>query len=194
MKHMRWLIWVLAVTVVLGTTVAAQAAYEFYMTVEGVKQGKLKGENQPFPGAIGCLGFQFQVEAPRDVATGQASGKRQYSPLTITTEWGPSSPQLFQALISNEAIKTVECQFFSSTPTGTQQPYATIRLTNAVVSKVQYRLETSSQGLGPPGALLEDISFTFQKIELQSQGGLTTSMDQVTALGAAIMLPLVITR
>jgi hypothetical protein len=40
------------------------------------------------------LSFTYEVKSPRDVATGQASGKRTHKPLTITKEWGPSTPQL----------------------------------------------------------------------------------------------------
>lgn len=34
------------------------------------------------------------IYAPRDVATGQASGKRMHKPMTITKEWGATTPQL----------------------------------------------------------------------------------------------------
>ena len=34
------------------------------------------------------------ITSPRDVATGQASGKRQHQPVRITKEWGAASPVL----------------------------------------------------------------------------------------------------
>ena len=34
------------------------------------------------------------MKSPRDVATGMASGKRQYAPIKIVKEWGAASPQL----------------------------------------------------------------------------------------------------
>src|SRR5438270_1529115 len=34
------------------------------------------------------------VESPRDVATGMATGRRQYAPVKIVKEWGAASPQL----------------------------------------------------------------------------------------------------
>ena len=36
----------------------------------------------------------YEVKGPRDVATGQASGKRQHGSITIVKEWGAASPQL----------------------------------------------------------------------------------------------------
>lgn len=32
------------------------------------------------------------VQSPRDVATGQASGKRQHKPIRVIKEWGTSGP------------------------------------------------------------------------------------------------------
>ena len=39
-------------------------------------------------------GKRSSVQAPRDVATGQSSGKRQHRPFTITKEWNASTPTL----------------------------------------------------------------------------------------------------
>ena len=36
----------------------------------------------------------YEVISPRDLATGQASGKRMHKPMVITKEWGAASPQL----------------------------------------------------------------------------------------------------
>ena len=36
----------------------------------------------------------YTVKSPRDAASGQASGKRMHKPVTITKEWGPSTPML----------------------------------------------------------------------------------------------------
>src|SRR4051794_17781015 len=39
----------------------------------------------------------YQVIAPRDIATGQASGKRMHKPLTVVKEWVAASPELAAA-------------------------------------------------------------------------------------------------
>ena len=44
-------------------------------------------------GAVAAA-YEYDVKAPRDVATGQASGKRMHKPFTIIKEWGPSTPML----------------------------------------------------------------------------------------------------
>jgi hypothetical protein len=41
--------------------------------------------------------FHYNVKSPRDSASGMASGKRTHHPVTFVKEWGPSTPQFFQA-------------------------------------------------------------------------------------------------
>ena len=50
------------------------------------------------------------IYAPRDVATGQASGKRMHKPFTIVKEWGAASPSLAKGswdLATNKGGKTM---------------------------------------------------------------------------------------
>lgn len=42
----------------------------------------------------GVTAVTSEVVAPRDAATGQASGKRQHKPIKIVKEWDAASPQL----------------------------------------------------------------------------------------------------
>jgi hypothetical protein len=46
-------------------------------------------ENKP-----SVISFEYNVKAPRDVATGQASGKRQHKPILIRKEIDKATPQL----------------------------------------------------------------------------------------------------
>ncbi len=46
--------------------------------------------------------YAHTVKSPRDVATGQSSGKRMHKPFVITKEWGPSTPQ-FRAIGGGKA-------------------------------------------------------------------------------------------
>lgn len=44
--------------------------------------------------ADGTLTSARYIVAPRDAATGMASGKRQHNPVRFIKEWGPATPQL----------------------------------------------------------------------------------------------------
>ena len=61
-------------------------AYEFYVAIEGTKQGKFKGDNRSkaHKDQITGLAFDYEVISPRDLASGLPTGKRQHKPVTIT--------------------------------------------------------------------------------------------------------------
>jgi type VI secretion system secreted protein Hcp len=150
------------------------------VTIEGMKQGKFIGEStsKPHAGKIPALGFWYEVKSPRNVATGQASGKRQHFPVVITKEWGPASPMLFQALVSNELLKSVVFEFVQLSAQGIEDVYHQITLTNAAVSHIRQYLDK------PVGAFpLEDIAFTFANIAIENKVGKTTAADSWSGLG-----------
>jgi type VI secretion system secreted protein Hcp len=147
-------------------------AYEFYVTIEGSQQGKLKGDSKrkAHKGAITGLAFEYAVTSPRDAGSGQATGRRQHSPITITKRWGAATPQLFQALVTNELLKSVLIEFVKTSPQGKEVVYHTVKLTNAnVVSIEQYA--------NPEDRELEEVSISFQKIEIDNKDGGTSAVD-----------------
>jgi type VI secretion system secreted protein Hcp len=169
-----------------ATLRAAIAGSEFCVFVEGVKQGKFKGESTIAMCKDGIKGMAFDsdVTSPRDAASGLPNGKRQYKPLTFTKEWGAASPQLFQALTSNEALKTVRFEFIKADAAGKESIFQRITLTNASVSEIRRYIGTvtpagSSVGTGAPGIAraLEDVSFTFASITLEDTEGKTMVSD-----------------
>ncbi len=143
----------------------ARGGAGFSMTIEGTKQGVFPGAKG---GAIAGLGFSYGVKSPRDVATGQASGKRQHGPIVVTKVVGTASPQIFQALTTNEVLKSVGIEL----PGGEGSGY-TIKLSNATVSELKQYTEV----LNGQAMVLEDVSFTFQKIEVQDPGTKTMAID-----------------
>jgi type VI secretion system secreted protein Hcp len=160
-------------------------AYEFYVTIEGKKQGAFKGESvrKAHEAKIAGLSYQHSIKSPRDIASGQASGKRQHGPITITKEWGASTPQLFQALTTNEVLTKVLFEFFHTTPDGAEEVYYKVTLTNATVATVEY-LTGVGESAGTAKTQsdydtheLEKVSFTYQRIEVESVSGKTAAMD-----------------
>lgn len=57
--------------------------------------------------AGGVLKEAHHIISPRDVATGQASGKRMHKPVTFVKEWGAATPQLSQIKPSYD-VKTAK--------------------------------------------------------------------------------------
>lgn len=132
------------------------------MKVTGQKTGVFKGDSlqKGHEDQILVSSYQFELTVPRDAATGQATGRRQFHPLTITKQMNQSSPQLLFAAATGENLTKVEINFFQTTRTGTEVNYYRVTLTNASISDVrQY-----SAG----ATVNEDVSFTFQKVEEDS--------------------------
>jgi type VI secretion system secreted protein Hcp len=159
------------------------AASSFDVTIEGTKQGKFKGERGR--DRIAGLAFHYDVKSPRDAATGMASGKRQQGAITFTKAIDSSSPQIFQALISNEVLKSVLFEFRGTNANGEEMVFYQITLTNASISEVEQYVGMSglvtSADAKHSGASdsspLEDVSLTFQKIEVVSMVGKTMAAD-----------------
>jgi len=155
-------------------------AYEFYVTVDGSKQGKLKGDSRRKGQAdkLTGLAFRYGVATPREAGSGMPTGRRTHQPVSFVKEWGAATPQLFQALTTNESIKSVLFEFIGTDETGRENVFHTIKLVNASITEIKQYVERDSalndrDATGP----LEEISFTFQRIELENRDGKTMAVD-----------------
>jgi type VI secretion system secreted protein Hcp len=157
-------------------------AVQAYVKIKGTKQGQFKGEGVQSKiagtGAIPLVRFSSDATAPRDVATGQASGKRQWQPIRITKEWGAASPQLLQAMTQNEILSNVVFEFYRADPSGKQSLHYRITLQNATVSSVHSYVDlTVPAGTPFGGHELEDLELTFQSIMVEDVADKTTVSD-----------------
>ncbi len=142
------------------------------MSITGAKQGAFKGDSN---GKIGIVAFSHDIDAPRDAATGAASGKRQHKPLTIVKSIDSSTPQILQAIASNETLTSVVISFLKP---GSSEEYYVITLENATISAVHEVKQTLS---GDSGSLkfseYEEVSFTYEKITWEHKEGKTSATD-----------------
>lgn len=171
-----------AVCLALLVALPASAAYEFYMKTNATKQGILKGESTraQWKDQVPCISMLWEARTPTDAATGLVTGKTQHLPLTVTKEWGASSPQYLQAMLTNEVLKEVTLSFVKADPQGTESVYFTITLRNATV--IDYRMRageaaaTVDTGTARHTAAygtqeLEDISFRYESITVTAGSG-----------------------
>jgi type VI secretion system secreted protein Hcp len=149
-----------------------------FVAAKGKKLGALEGEmaRQDLEGRFAALSLEYELRSPRDAASGQPSGKRQHSALSVTKEWGAASPQLFQALVGNEVLETVDIECYGTTESGDTGLVYKVKLTNAAVASI------AQSGGGEAGPReLETVAFTFEKIEHQSVAGATLASDSRTS-------------
>lgn len=159
-------------------------AVQIYATVTGAKQGAFKGETtqKGREKMLPVVGFSYGVIVPHDIASGQASGRRQHQPVVFSKEWGASSPQFYTAAYTNEVLTTVIFSFFSLDKTGVQQLSHTIKLTNASIASVKQSVALPQSG-GPiiDSRELQEISLTFQKIDINIPNG-SEAIDDWSAI------------
>ena len=115
---------------------------------------------------IDVLGVSMDVISPRDPATGQATGKRQHKPFIVTKQWDASSPVLMQACATNETIPSVE---FFIHPGGSSVDTMHVRLLDAACAEVSDKTDDTFE--------LEEIAFTFRRIEIEHIQGKTMYGD-----------------
>ena len=160
---------------------------QFYVEVTGAKQGAFKGETviTKYPTYIPAFRFDMTVQSPTDTATGQASGKTAWTPVTIVKAFGVSDPQFLTALADNEVLSTVKMHFVTSpgpiTSTSgantTLTDWQTVTLTNATVTTMD-RNTIALDNTSETSMFADQIAFTFQKIEVtDSAGNLTFEGD-----------------
>ena len=91
--------------------------------------------------------------------------------------------QLFSALVINEVLKSVLFEFYKTTLEGVEEVYHKITLIGATVSKIHF---TTGSGESAGSAKtqssydtheLEEVSFTYEKIEVESTIGSTMASD-----------------
>jgi type VI secretion system secreted protein Hcp len=155
-------------------------AETLYMTVEGKNQGVIQGGvvQRGKEGAIQLLALSHQVVSPRDVATGQATGKRQHKPIVIRMAVDKSFTKLYQAMVTNESLSSVEIKAFGATRGrggAIESNLWTIKLQDASVADIN---SSSLPGVRPNETQqVLDVSFTYQKIEWTWLEGDLQSMD-----------------
>ena len=138
---------------------AGSAANPDATTATVMATGQKQGPFSQTP--IDVTAVSHEIVSPRDAASGLPTGKRQHKPITITTEWGASTPLFINALVSNENLTSVLIGLLRN---GNQ--VATIKLTNANVA--QYDQHGGSV----------TFALTYQKIEWTwVDGGITAQDD-----------------
>jgi type VI secretion system secreted protein Hcp len=145
-----------------------------YLSITGSKQG-------PFPGEavrdyhagrwISASRIALDPSQPRDVASGQTSGKRQHAPVKFVKALGAASPQLFRAAATKEVL-SVRLQFVRPTSAASDHVYRTVQLTGVVVRTVKRTASPTSATME-----YEEVMFTFETIAIDGKDGKPTTND-----------------
>ena len=128
------------------TPVFAQTGY---FKVEGSKQGLVKGEEIKGRGSEWLRVSSFNMGSGAD---------RKHKPIVLTREVDAASPKLWQALSTNEVLKSVVIQLVKKTPDGKETIDRTITLKNATISKIDKSVPKQ-----------EEIAFSYEDIQIEDK-------------------------
>lgn len=165
-------------------------ALNAYLRLKGQKQGDIKGSVtlKGREGTIAVIAVSHEIVSPRDPASGLPTGKRMHKPFVITKELDKSSPLLQKLLCTNEMISELTIQFWtpqirSTIGVGSEVQHYTVKLTNANIASVSFRMLNNKNPELVRYAEYEEIAFTYQKIEWTwVDGGITASDDWETPI------------
>ena len=160
-------------------------ALNAYLKLKGQKQGEIKGSvtQKGRENKIMVIAVSHEIISPRDAASGLPTGKRMHKPFVITKELDKSTPLLFAALCTNENISEWELQFWTpqlraTSGTGTEVQHYTVKLTNANIASISFRMANNKHPDLMKFSEYEEIAFTYQKIEWTwNDGGITAGDD-----------------
>jgi len=145
---------------------------EFTITIRGSRQGVFKGDGRQ--NEIRGLSYDLEIVSPRDPASGLPTGRVRFNPITITKEWGAASPQILAALATNELLPAVQLTFTSTNIEGRSVVDHVITLTDANVVDVHHHPVAGLKDSTTDKFQLEDISFSYRKIEVTDKTTNTT--------------------
>jgi type VI secretion system secreted protein Hcp len=158
----------------------ANAALTAYVKFQGQKQGLFKGDVK-IKGHTDesiVFGIDLDTQMSADLSTGQATGKRQHSPLILVKAIDAATPQIYQALVTNERLNTVFVELVQTNVLGQNATFFTYKLTEVQIVDVHHSLTTPCVGsapckaTGPDGNIVgpdeptETVAMTYQKIEI----------------------------
>ncbi|HVK69879.1 MAG TPA: Hcp family type VI secretion system effector [Polyangium sp.] len=158
-------------------------ALNAHLRIVAEKQGAILGSvtQKGREGSIQVIAAMHEIVSPRDPASGRPTGKRVHKPFVVTKVLDRSSPLLYSVLCNNENIKSFELQFYTPDKTGIEKQHYTVRLENANISSIIFRMPSTRSKIASQLPEREEIAFTYQKIVWTwNEGGISADDDWET--------------
>ena len=138
-----------------------------YLKLKGQTSGEIKGSvtQKGRENKIMVFAFDHEIVSPRDAASGLPTGKRMHKPVKLLCEIDKATPMMYNILVTNENITEFELQFWKPSPTGAENQFYTVKLTNANLSHIAAHSANNKDPLLMKYPDMIDYYFTYQKIE-----------------------------
>lgn len=141
---------------------------EFYVIIEGERQGKIEGDavRQHESGAIVGHSFRMGAHLPYEHGSGRVAGRRSFLPVTFAKAWDAASPLLFQAFVTNERLPHVRFEFIHAYRSGGDKEvvFYTILLRDALIVSLTSEIVAAPDDGSP---YVETLALIFREIEVE---------------------------
>ena len=153
-----------------------------YMKCVGARQGALVGPVtlSGYEGSIEVEVAEHSISSPRDLATGQATGKRQHKPFLITKSTDRTTPMFYNAQVSGEILSNCTIKFVRPGGADGLDQYYSVKLTNASIASTAFTKGDARASAGRFGEY-EEIGFSYQRIEWTITNGGIMAVDDWVA-------------
>lgn len=138
-----------------------------FLTLTGTRTGAILGSvtQKGREGSIEIISFLHEIVAPRDPVTGRPKSKRMHKRFRVTKQIDRSSPLLYYVLTNNENLTDVTLRLYRPAHAGVERHAFTVRLLNATIASIQFRMLNTQHPRHSRLPELEEIAFTYQRIE-----------------------------
>lgn len=140
-----------------------------HMYVTGTRQGFIAGscDLRGREDSMLIEEFQHHVHIPSDPQSGLPTGKRVHKPLTVCKFFDKASPGLYQALVTGERLTEVKIDWYRINPAGEEEHYFQHILTDAIIIGVKPYMPNCLDAKCEQFGHMEEVSFTYRKIQWQ---------------------------
>ena len=110
--------------------------------------------------------YNLEIQQPTDAATGLATGKKVFRPVSVVVAAGSiQTPALHSLFASNRTLTTVEIRFWQPSNSGLEVHYVTVRLTNAKILALREWVANIKDPEFLKYPQQHQVEFTYEKIE-----------------------------
>ena len=170
-------LFIVFIAMLVGAAPDAHAAAEAYFKATNIPGDSLR---ELWKDYTAVFGYNHEVIAPIDVATGQATGKRQHRPFKILKEVSRNSPGFEQALVKGATLPSAELRIIKTNPAGEEFVAYIYRFTNVRIISIRDWMPNSLESSDPGAPYRQEVAFTYTGIEWESTESRTIASDSWT--------------
>jgi len=154
-----------------------------YGYLKGQKTGQIKGSviQKGREDSIAVIAVSHAIVSPRDPQSGLPTGQRMHKPFVFTKELDKATPILYNVLCTNENLTEAVFKFWTpqiraTSGTGSEVQHFTIKLTNANIASIDFRMANIRHPDLVKFTEYEEVALTYEGIEWTwMDGGISAS-------------------